>query len=167
MRHPVLLIVVKLLREEKKDKHIHINSYYLKLARSPLTIHKHVYYYISLYIIYNIHIILFVDVPTTSPHCGWIPTSQGHIWGCWHQDGFSTQLLFRVKPGGRNPAPVDRWFTNGLPHLYPIIDISYYKLIYGFNHPRWCRISSIHSMSNDILLEVPNGKRCPICDGSS
>ena len=32
---------------------------------------------------------------------------------------------------GRNPAPVNRWFI---------------PLFIGFNHPRWCRISSIHSM---------------------
>ena len=32
---------------------------------------------------------------------------------------------------GRNPAPVDRWFIT---------------FFWGFNHPRWCRISSIHSM---------------------
>ena len=34
---------------------------------------------------------------------------------------------------GRNPAPVDRWFTT--------------LFIGGFNHPRWCRISQPSTVS--------------------
>ena len=38
------------------------------------------------------------------------------------------------------PAPVGRWFI----HVYPII----HMVSTCFNHPRWCRISSIHSTTS-------------------
>ena len=58
-----------------------------------------------------------------------------HVITCDYMCVFIEILVFMLFPSMyycgwlRNPAPVDRWF------------------IKGFNHPRWCRISSIHSMS--------------------
>ena len=48
------------------------------------------------------------------------------------------------------PAPLDRWF----------IRLSHY--LKGFNHPRWCWISSIHSMENKTRV-----KKIPSLESSS
>ena len=70
----------------------------------------------------------------------------------FHQEsGNHRVLMFFFRPSefvtvdGRNPTPVGRW-------LIP--------LFLGFNHPRWCRISSIHRMSTPMADAKAEVSRC-------
>ena len=65
-------------------------------------------------------------------------TKVGHI--CLRVIGITMGWCWWDTVDGQNPAPVE---VGSLPHYLP-----------GFNHPRWCRISSINSItSSDFFFD--------------
>ena len=71
-------------------------------------------------------------IPNTwkNKNCSKPPTRKG-VWNEGHATVYQIGYVHTVD--GRNPAPVDIW---SIP------------LFIGFNHPRWCGISSIHRISH-------------------
>jgi hypothetical protein len=78
---------------------------------------------------------IFRDPPIPNFRLGLQPVDlAGGRWeNVSSQESFICVLNVANMVGGRNPAPVEEFLSHYL---------------YGFNHPRWCRISSILSMKN-------------------